>query len=41
MNMLEELQWRGLLHDCTDTTEFQKRLAAGPIALRDCLEIAR
>ncbi len=33
MNMLEELEWRGLLHDCTDTTELQKRLEAGPVTL--------
>jgi tyrosyl-tRNA synthetase len=33
MNMLEELQWRGLLHDCTDKAELQKRLDGGPVTL--------
>jgi len=33
MNIYEELQWRGLLADCTDAAELQKRLAAGPITL--------
>lgn len=33
MNILDELQWRGLLNDCTDAAEFQKRLAVGPIIL--------
>ena len=33
MSILEELQWRGLLADCTDTPELQKRLAAGPTVL--------
>src|SRR5882724_4351829 len=33
MNIFEELQWRNLVHDCTDVDEFKKRLAAGPIAL--------
>src|SRR3982074_3269628 len=33
MNMFEELEWRGLLADCTDPTDLQKRLAAGPITL--------
>ena len=27
MNILEELQWRGLVADCTDTVELTKRLA--------------
>ena len=33
MNILEELQWRGLVADCTDTAELGKRLSAGPITL--------
>jgi tyrosyl-tRNA synthetase len=33
MNIYEELQWRGLLADCTDAAEFQKRLSAGPMTL--------
>ena len=33
MNLLEELQWRGLIHDCSDTTELQRRLGAGPVTL--------
>jgi len=33
MNLLEELQWRGLVQDCTDVAELTKRLATGPIAL--------
>src|SRR5258706_9367589 len=33
MNIFEELEWGGLLADCTDPTDLQKRLAAGPIAL--------
>ena len=33
MNILEELQWRNLVHDCTDVGEFNKRLAAGPLTL--------
>src|SRR5437867_7234682 len=33
MNVIEELQWRGLVTDCTDINELQKRLAAGPITL--------
>lgn len=33
MNILDELQWRGLVHDCTDRAEFQKRLDAGPMTL--------
>ena len=32
MNVYEELEWRGLLADCTDKTELTKRLAT-PIAL--------
>jgi tyrosyl-tRNA synthetase len=33
MNILDELQWRGLFADCTDVTELTKRLAASPITL--------
>jgi tyrosyl-tRNA synthetase len=32
MNILEELEWRGLVADCTDRTELQKRLE-NPITL--------
>ena len=32
MNILEELEWRGLIADCTDRAELGKRLA-GPITL--------
>ena len=33
MNILEELEWRGLLADCTDRAELAKRIAAGPVVL--------
>jgi tyrosyl-tRNA synthetase len=33
MNILEELQWRGLVADCTDPQELAKRVTAGPITL--------
>ncbi len=33
MNILEELQWRGLVADCTDVPELTKRLNAGPITV--------
>ena len=33
MNILDELQWRGLTADCTDTGELTKRLGVGPITL--------
>jgi len=33
MNIFEELEWRGLVADCTDAPELKKRLAAGPITL--------
>jgi tyrosyl-tRNA synthetase len=33
MNILEELQWRGLVADCTDTTGLAKRIDEGPISL--------
>jgi tyrosyl-tRNA synthetase len=33
MNILDELQWRGLLADCTDAPELAKRVNSGPITL--------
>jgi len=33
MNIYDELQWRGLVNDCTDAAELNKRLAAGPLTL--------
>jgi tyrosyl-tRNA synthetase len=33
MDIIAELQWRGLLADCTDLPELAKRLAAGPVTL--------
>jgi tyrosyl-tRNA synthetase len=33
MNLLEDLQWRGLVADCTDLSTLQERLQAGPITL--------
>jgi tyrosyl-tRNA synthetase len=33
MNILEELQWRGLLADCTDPQALAKRVSSGPITL--------
>lgn len=33
MNIFEELQWRGLLADCTDVEELPKRLATAPLTL--------
>ena len=33
MNILEELQWRGLLADCTDAPELTKRVSSGPITV--------
>ncbi len=33
MTILEDLQWRGLLADCTDLDALAKRLAEGPITL--------
>ena len=33
MNLLEDLQWRGLVADCTDPEALTQRLASGPIAL--------
>jgi tyrosyl-tRNA synthetase len=33
VNIFDELEWRGLVHDCTDHAELRKRLDAGPITL--------
>lgn len=33
MNIIEELRWRGLLADCTDTAELTKKIEAGPLTL--------
>lgn len=33
MNIIEELQWRRLFADCTDTTELTKKILAGPVTL--------
>jgi tyrosyl-tRNA synthetase len=33
MNIFDELEWRGLVADCTDKTELVKRLGSGPITL--------
>ncbi len=33
MNIIEELEWRGLFADCTDREALTERLAKGPIAL--------
>ena len=33
MNILAELEWRGLIADCTDTAELTTRLATGPVTL--------
>src|SRR6266850_262265 len=33
MNILDDLQWRGLIADCTDAEQLRGRLAVGPIAL--------
>ena len=33
MNIYEELRWRGLVSDCTDAAELEKRLSASPITL--------
>ncbi len=33
MNILAELEWRGLIADCTDAAELTKRLATGPVTL--------
>src|SRR6267154_4346181 len=33
MSILEELQWRGLLADCTDSAALAKRFNEGPLTL--------
>src|SRR5205823_8638663 len=33
MNIYDELEWRGLIADCTDAVELKKRLSAAPITL--------
>jgi tyrosyl-tRNA synthetase len=33
VSIFEELEWRGLLADCTDAVELRKRLAAAPMVL--------
>jgi tyrosyl-tRNA synthetase len=33
MNIFEELEWRGLVADCTDAEALRKRLEAGPVTL--------
>ncbi len=33
MNLIEDLQWRGLLADCTDLDALAKRLTEGPVTL--------
>ncbi len=33
MNIFEDLQWRGLVSDCTDTEALRQRLAAGAVTL--------
>src|SRR5580698_8686298 len=33
MNIFEELEWRGLVADCTDKEALLKRLESGPITL--------
>ena len=33
MNIFEELTWRGLIADCTDAAELQKRMESGSITL--------
>jgi tyrosyl-tRNA synthetase len=33
MNIFQELEWRGLVADCTDPEDLQKRLESGPIVL--------
>jgi tyrosyl-tRNA synthetase len=33
MNILDELQWRGLLADCTDAQAFAARIGQGPLTL--------
>ena len=33
MNIYEELEWRGLIADCTDKAELVKRLDSAPVTL--------
>src|SRR5437773_10424128 len=33
MNALEELEWRGLIADCTDRDELNKKVSSAPITL--------
>ena len=33
MSILAELDWRGLIADCTDRVELAKRTSAGPVTL--------
>src|ERR1700760_3755512 len=33
MNILDELQWRGLIADCTDSAALLKRIGEAPITL--------
>ena len=33
MNIIEELQWRGLVADCTDLPELAKRLSSSPVTV--------
>ena len=33
MNIVEELQWRGLVADCTDLPELVKRVSSGPLTV--------
>ena len=33
MSILAELEWRGLIADCTDIAELTRRLATGPVTL--------
>jgi tyrosyl-tRNA synthetase len=33
MNILDELEWRGLVADCTDAPDLRQRLESGPIVL--------
>src|SRR5882762_11819607 len=33
MNVLEELEWRGLIADCTDRIELHKKVGAAPVTL--------
>src|SRR3954454_12789477 len=33
MNILDELKWRGLVADCTDAEQLDKRISSGPTTL--------